>query len=360
MGSSAISVVSVKPREKSGARTAARYAFQVHVSLEKLLNLYQSGADFRAVIDYFDDLTIFDADEMPTSAEFFQIKGKATGKWTSVSLSKEEPEAPKTIVGKMYYNSQNFGAATKACVFVTNAHFDFQLADGTKTTVDHEEIEYGELGTIDKARFSTALTLDFAPPRNPDEAAVIRFERTKVPLTGYDTFLKGRIVDIVANMPGATVAAVYRTLIETISTKGNDTTECKSLADVFDHKSIGRTDFEATFKAAEEHESILDHWVVVEQELANAGRTPVARIRTKTATIQYLRDRAKRTSDTSILTKAIDGAVAEIMTTLITLDSLLAAAALIQQHLDANLVASAEPSKLEAALLTAAYEVLNG
>ena len=38
---------------KSGAHTMARYGFQVHASILKMLELHQSGNDCRAVFDHF-------------------------------------------------------------------------------------------------------------------------------------------------------------------------------------------------------------------------------------------------------------------------------------------------------------------
>jgi hypothetical protein len=61
----ASALVTAKPREKDGARTGARYAFQAHVSLAKVLELHQSDANYRAVFDHFDDLVILNHIELP-------------------------------------------------------------------------------------------------------------------------------------------------------------------------------------------------------------------------------------------------------------------------------------------------------
>jgi hypothetical protein len=39
-------VSSAKPREKAGAHTMARYGFQVHASILKMLELHESGNDY--------------------------------------------------------------------------------------------------------------------------------------------------------------------------------------------------------------------------------------------------------------------------------------------------------------------------
>jgi len=360
MGNLTTLIVVVKPREKSGARTGARYAFQAHASLDKLLERHKSGADYRAIFDHFDDLTILDSSHAPVEAEFFQIKGKETGGWTAASLCTVAPEVPKTIIGKMYHHTQAFGPTTKSCVFLTNSDFKFVLSDGTSTTPDHTQIGYGELGAKDRARFAAALDLDFAPPRTPGEETVIRFERSEVPLKGYDVFLKGRLVDFVADMPAVTVGALYRTLIESIAAKASSTTDCNSLDAVYDHKSIARSEIEATFKAAEKHESILDSWLVIAQELAANSRSPVERIRAKTAVVQYLRDRSKRTLATTELAAAIATAAGAAKAVFSIVDSLHELTRLILSKIEPSVAANTDPSMLEAALLTAAFEIING
>ena len=54
------------------------------------------------------------------------------------------------------------------------------------------------------------------------------------------------------------VGALYRTLVEDITKRANDTTECMCLSDVFAHKYLSRKDFEAAFTAAETRRGILD------------------------------------------------------------------------------------------------------
>jgi hypothetical protein len=224
-----IALVTARPREKAGARTGARYAFQLHVSLAKVLEIHQAGVDYRAVFDHFDDLAILKDSANPDQVEFFQIKGKQQGCWTAANLCVLGNEVPRTTVGKMYHHTKIFGSAVAGCVFLTNAPFKFTLSDGTKTGPDHIKISYASVGSKDTARFAAALEPDFPSPRSPTEDSVLRFERTDVPVNGYDLVLKGKLVDIVENKDGVAVGALYRTFVEDITTKANDTTECTCL-----------------------------------------------------------------------------------------------------------------------------------
>jgi len=355
-----IALVTAKPREKSGARTGARYAFQLHVSLAKVLELHQAGVDYRAVFDHFDDLAILKGSVDPHHIEFYQIKGKQQGDWTAASLCKSEGEAPSTTVGKMYHHTKVFGLAVDVCAFLTNASFKFTLADGTKTGPDHVTITYGSIGPHDRARFAAALEPDFPSPRSPIEDAVLRFERSDVPVSGYDLFLKGMLVDLVETKEGVAIGALYRTLVEDVATKANDTTECMSLSDVFAHKSLGREDFEAAFAAAETRRGILDNWSIVDDELKVAGRAFVARIRAQTATVQYLRDRSKRVHETEVLAAEVRKAFEQVKDDVQTCASMLTAAELVKAVLPISQLTVHEPAMIEAAILVKLYEAFNG
>ena len=155
----------VTPREKSGSTTSSRFAFQAHVSLAKMLDLHEAGTDFRALLDYYDDLTILsDSSPSPAGAAFFQIKGMKSGSWTPARLVKAEGKAPQTIVGKMYHHTVGFGSSVTACTFVSNAPFSFTLSDGKPTTVDNVAIAFTALSSKDQSSLKKALDLDFKPP----------------------------------------------------------------------------------------------------------------------------------------------------------------------------------------------------
>lgn len=356
----ATAIVKAKPREKAGARTGARYAFQAHVSLAKVLDLHAVGVDYRAVFDHFDDLTLLDNSTLPNHAAFFQIKGKEGGDWTAASFCTVAKDTPRTIIGKMFHHTTVFGSAVKSATFLTNAAFKFELATGKKSTPDHVSIPLADLGAKDKARLAAALELDFPSPRSPDENALIIFARTNVPVKGYDLLLKGRLVDLLDGTDGVAVNAAYRTIIEDITAKANDTTECSSLEEVFAHKSLGRGDIQKVLDAAATRDSILDSWAVVDDELAADGRSYRDRIRLKTATVEYIRDRSKRVREATALSAAAKLAATQAGDAVDQAQGVLDAVSAIRQAIPAADLASYDPLVLEGALIAEAFEALNG
>jgi len=48
--------------------------FQAHVSLAKVLEIHETGVDYRAVFDHFDDLALLNGSNNPDEVEFFRSK----------------------------------------------------------------------------------------------------------------------------------------------------------------------------------------------------------------------------------------------------------------------------------------------
>lgn len=350
----------VTPREKSGATTGSRFAFQAHVSLAKMLDLHEGDTDFRAVFDHYDDLTILtDSSPAPTEAAFFQIKGKKSGSWTAVQLAKAEGQAPQTIVGKMYHHTVGFGSSV-ACAFVSNAPFSLTLSDGKKATADHVSIAFNALHADDQNVLQKALDLDFKPPRSPDEAGILRFERTPVPLTDYDVFLRGRLVVAVGDDIGLSVNGLYRLLIDEINHRANDTTECTTTDDVFRLKSLCRADLQNAISAAQSRRSILDHWTIIDEELSAALRTTRDRIALHTHAISYIQARAKRDAAATALSGAAREAASHSVAALNATTSVLAAAEVLGKAIALPPSTPLGDQALEAAMLVEAFEAVHG
>lgn len=351
----------VTPREKSGATTSSRFAFQAHVSLAKMLDLHEADTDFRVLLDYYDDLTILsDSSSSPAEAAFFQIKGKKSGSWTPAQLVKADGKAPQTIVGKMYHHTVGFGTAAVQCTFVSNAAFSFTLGDGKPTTADNIEIAFSTLCTDDQKSLKQALDLDFKPPRSPDEATILRFERTLVPLTAYDVFLRGRLVVTVGDDIGVSVNGLYRLLMEEITSRANDTTECTTTSEIFALKSLCRADLQSAISAAQSRRSVLDHWTIIDEELKAAARTTRDRIALHTSAISYIQARAKRDAAATALSDASRQASSDSVVALDATTSLLTAATVLRMAIALPPSTPFAGQSLEAAMLVEAFEAIHG
>jgi hypothetical protein len=344
-------LLNAQPREKAGARTGARFAFQIHATLAKLLDLHEAGID---------DLTILVGSSEPTGLIFYQIKGREPGPWKTTHLCSASGAAPRTTVGKMYHHTTTFGGQVEAAIFLTNAPFEFALADGGKSTPDHMVLVLPDLAASVTAAFAKALQLDFPAPRAPPEVDVIRFERTRVPLVGYDTFVKGRLLEMFSDLPGSTIAPLYRTLVADITAKSHDTTVCTTIEDLYARKGLGRGDLENVLSQAEAHRNILSHWESVEAELIAMGRPLPARLKLRNAVINYLRYRSKRMPEAFMLHRALRQAAKAVVSAVSPTMTLCDVVTLLISQVAPTLKETYDDLLWEAALLVEAFDAVNG
>lgn len=356
----ASAILAAQPREKAGARTSARFAFQVHASLAKLLELHEEGADYRALFDHFDDLTILVGSSEPTGLRFYQIKGREPGPWKTAHFCSASGDAPRTTIGKMYHHTIPFSGQVEAAIFLTNAPFEFALAAGGNSTPDHMVLVFPDLAPTAHAAFAKALEPDFPSPRTPHEGDIIRFERTRVPLVGYDTFVKGRLIEMFSDLPGSAIAPLCRALVTEIMAKSNDTTVCATIDDLYTRKGLCRSDVEHVLSEAQTHRNILGHWDSLDAEMKAAGRSLPARIKVRIAVTNYLRDRSKRMPATFALHSALKRAAASAACIVSGAATLCEAADQLEGLMDPNLEAAYDDATWEAALLVEAFDAMNG
>ena len=82
-----------RPREKSGSWTSARYDFQRHIAILKLIDLHNQPGDYRIGFDYFDDLIVLDNSIKPTKISFIQVKTKMAGFWKMREITSQSKKA---------------------------------------------------------------------------------------------------------------------------------------------------------------------------------------------------------------------------------------------------------------------------
>jgi hypothetical protein len=174
-----------QPRERSGATTAARYAFQANFGILKLVDLLEAGHDFRAVFDLFDDLMVLDCSKDPKNVRLSQIKSKDPGDWTAGNLCEKTGKSkPRTIVGRMYSHMEQFGEVLVETSMVSNAPFRLKLQDGTTTSGHHYHIPASELNSAELSKITKAVVGDNAAADIPNWIPKLAFIRTSLGVHG--------------------------------------------------------------------------------------------------------------------------------------------------------------------------------
>jgi hypothetical protein len=352
-----------KPREKSGPRTSSRFQFQANFSILKILDLHETGNDYRVLFDHFDDLTILNSSDVPTRIQFYQVKGRDSGKhWTIKQLVKEEQAGipPRSIIGKMYANVSSFPAEVERTAFASNACYSFLLADGTKTTPDHGTIIGAQLHASELQAIDAILEPDFPSPRSPNLAGVLLFERTNLPLQQQATFVTGRLAEHLAEYAGEegfAIKALYEVLLQNVMARVGNTEEPSSLEKLHKNKSFSRAEISALIARVGAKRNFESSWPIIMGELQSASYSSVQIIRIQNASLRYLRERARGDILPNRLSEEIK-AVAETHSVAISsCDCMIDRAALLRENI--GMAHSYRDDELFGALLVEAYEALD-
>ncbi|MFD2209508.1 dsDNA nuclease domain-containing protein [Virgibacillus halophilus] len=82
----------VKPRDTSGPRSSNRFDYQKDWAILKMMEMYEVEEDFLLVMDYYDDVVVYDSATDLENISFSQIKTSSKN-WTLNSLTKRKPGA---------------------------------------------------------------------------------------------------------------------------------------------------------------------------------------------------------------------------------------------------------------------------
>ena len=153
-------VSSAKPREKSGAHTMARYGFQVHASILKMLELHQSGT-ITALSTTSMTYGVHKAD-YPENVDFYEIKSLNKGSWSFKQMTKKDGQGspPVTFLGRLHHHMGAFGKMVTKLGFVSNIGFKLKLANGKLTTDDHRVISSADLHSDEIDMLKAAVAKD--------------------------------------------------------------------------------------------------------------------------------------------------------------------------------------------------------
>src|SRR6266446_1549944 len=178
---------SVVPRERAGSQTQARYDFQANFGILKLVELRESGRDFRIVFDIFDDLMVVDSASAPTQACFYQLKSKDPGDWTIPDVCKKiGAQIPRSIISRLYAHVASFGAAVAETGLVSNAAYKLKLLDGSTTSGAHHRIGGAELHPDEVQKVAAAVGADIHPADVPSWLPKLAFIRTTLGVHGQE------------------------------------------------------------------------------------------------------------------------------------------------------------------------------
>lgn len=350
------------PRERSGSQTVGRYGFQANIGILKLLELRETGNDFRLVFDFFDDLAVLNSSTAPTEIRLYQVKSKDPGDWTASDLCKlTGKKAPRSIVARLYSHLDMFGPAVAETAVISNAPYKVQLQSGAHSSGTHHRIEGQDLHSEEIDKITKAVTADINPSNVPAWLPKFALIRTTLGVHGQDVVITGSLLkhfEKVGSADGVQITAVYETLHASIEHKTAFSEEGLSQTEIITRKSLSKGEFdELLTRAAARRRGVLADWEIIRTDLDKASIGSRRIIQLKTYAVRYLQARQSAQPQATRLKTFLAGWITANRKGVDDCETIGSLAALL---------GSALPDKfgygdveLQAALIVEAYEVTN-
>jgi hypothetical protein len=178
------------------SNTQDRYDYQAVVALMKLVDMYLNKADFAFVFELHNDFIVLDAATNPQHVDFYQVKTKKNGTWTTNSLGKQK--AGKTgplpsILGKLYKNKIDFNNYTRSVNFISNMYCNFAVGKSRVCASSVKLSERKKIETFIKSEHGLAI---------PFSTSVIFFEKCDLSLDNYEDILFGKMNTLINRVFG--------------------------------------------------------------------------------------------------------------------------------------------------------------
>jgi uncharacterized protein YeeX (DUF496 family) len=264
------SFVSKPVRETAGSRSSNRFDYQKNWSLCELLVLQSNCSDYLMVFEYHDDIVVFDSQDNPSNAIFYQVKSKKSGNWTIGALTKGKDDKP-SILKKLYENYQTFPENVKRLVFTSNQPLTANLKNGDKA-VNLNQVKFLQLSDKDKEKIQSSVEPNEQCYCNFHGLYKIETEKNELRPEDHTVTTKGKLVEFFENhYPDSeiNISLVYKTFFDEIRRKSNHEDPINRISDLLNYKSIRKSDFERMIGAVTARTSDADLW----QEACNIMNT---------------------------------------------------------------------------------------
>lgn len=294
-----------------------RYAFQVHVSMLKMLEMHRAGRDYRAAFDHFDDLMVLDKAQNPDGVEFYQVKTDGSGRpWTLKRMMSTagKGDPPRSFIGKLHHHMAAFGGRVRKLGFVSNLTFRIKLKGGKTSTDDQLVIRSVDLHPSEMAELKATIATDYSVPTTQDGSGLFEFEAISLPLRDQDVYVRGRLGDYLASRSGAEgvpVLSLYETLSRHIYKRSVVTQEFTSVDEFYENKTLCRDEIETMFQKALSGRRFHESWPATQQHLIATGMPYMETLTLYNECIRYISARSTGKSDaTDFNMKARDAILA--------------------------------------------------
>ena len=213
-----------------------------------MLRLHQEKPDYLVVLDYHDDVVVFDSSQEPEAVEFYQVKTKKPGYWSLDNLLERAKGSALSIVGKMYAHRLAFGHEVRQMQFISNALYSLEKASakGSKTQ-KVEAFTAKDLCQEALHRLSASLQEEHKLEYCPIADLRLSFATTPLSVTEHVTHAKGRFTEFLEQKCGLihiSTSHAFKCLIEELRKRCNCEDGITSISELAQKKGMTKKEFE--------------------------------------------------------------------------------------------------------------------
>lgn len=264
-------ISSNKPRENSGSRSSNRFDYQKDWAIIKLIELHKSKKDYLLVMDYFDDVVVFDSAEMPKNLSFYQVKTRGNN-WTVNRMleRKKGKDGPLlSILGKMYECKMQFSNHTLSLNFVTNAKFNVQLKEKDKG-IDKETICFNDINEAELENIVKQIRDEHLLDDEPEFSEFTFFHKVNLSIDDRETYVTGKLSHFLEelNPKGKfKISLVYKTLFDEVKRKNNYEGEISDFESLAKYKGISKPYFTSIVSEFTKDNKVEKAWQMIQTKL---------------------------------------------------------------------------------------------
>ncbi|MCO5497097.1 dsDNA nuclease domain-containing protein [Enterococcus innesii] len=119
-------LLSIPPREQSGADSQNRFEYQVSSIVSHLIQKYKNNEEVMVYCEFHDDFSELKKVNEDKNLIFYQVKtNNVNTHWTVNRLITKDGK--HSMIGAILYNYYTFHDKCSSCFFITNITFDSNL-----------------------------------------------------------------------------------------------------------------------------------------------------------------------------------------------------------------------------------------
>lgn len=210
-------------RETSGAETFAKYEFQFHWALCKVLQKHQKQEEYALLIEYHEDVVIADSmDSQEAKFGFYQVKNKTGSKYNVNSLTKRSPakEGEKnSVLGKLLSSCVGNQYTDRIAEIGLVASNGFKL-DQKNNQYNFDVISVGDLSEACITELTNKIESELGESSIPNN---LKFILPQIQVENQREYVITQFADLVESLfPNGMCkpVSIYRAIIDEIHRKG--------------------------------------------------------------------------------------------------------------------------------------------